>query len=286
MLLSLGQMTGAALAFALTGWLLGWFETHGTLLSLAPWRVVHVAFAALGALLILPLMLLREPGRREFSRAPHTATRAALGAIWERRRFLAPLFLGQVTVVMADTASGIWASPVLMRDYGLHPEEFAGWMGLVVLLSGILGSLLGGFASDLGHARRIKGGLLGGAVVAALCSIPGALFPLMPTAAGFAVMLALLLTCGAATGLITATAIAVLVPNEIRGVCLGAFIVIGALVGLGLAPTLVTLVSSAMGGESFIRYALSAAVAATSVAALAGFARALRRAPAQPGDVA
>jgi hypothetical protein len=35
----------------------------------------------------------------------------------------------------------------------------------------------------------------------------------MPTIYGFGWMLALLLTCGAVTGLVTATAIAVLVPN-------------------------------------------------------------------------
>jgi len=51
---------------------------------------------------------------------------------------------------------------------------------------------------------------------AATLSIPGAVFPIMPTATGFAIMLALLALCGTVTGPVTATAPAVLIPIEIR----------------------------------------------------------------------
>ena len=47
------------------------------------------------------------------------------------RAFLAPLFLGQVSVLMADSAATIWAAPVLSRQFGLAPPDFAGWMGAV-----------------------------------------------------------------------------------------------------------------------------------------------------------
>lgn len=279
--LSLGNMSGVACAFAFGGGLLGVFEHAPPFFAgMVPWRTVHLAFALASAALILPLLLLREPVRREVGETVHTTLAPALRAIWARRAVLAPLFLGQVTVVMADTAAGIWAAPVLSRSYGLQPEQFAGWMGLVILASGLIGSILGGVAADLGHKSKLKGGILIGAVIAALASIPGALFPLMPDPTSFALTLALFLTCGAVTGLVTATAIAVLVPNEIRGVCLGAFIVVGAVVGLGIAPTLVTLISDALGGESAIRYGLAATALATSATGAIGFILAMRRAAA------
>jgi MFS family permease len=278
LLLSLGNMVGPAAAFALGGWLLGALASGSAraLPGLAPWRGVHLAFAVASALLLVPLLLTREPTRHELGEAAGGPLGPALHEMWERRRLLIPLFLGQVTVVMADTAAAIWAAPVLTRDYHLQPADFGGWVGLVVLLSGVVGSAAGGVAADLGHKGKIPGGILIGAAVAAVCSIPGAFFPLMPSVLAFALMLSLFLTCGAITGLVTATAIAVLIPNEIRGVCLGAFIVLGALIGLGVAPTMVTLISGALGGESFVRYGLTATGIATSVVAAIGFISASR----------
>ncbi|MBI3438421.1 MAG: MFS transporter [Proteobacteria bacterium] len=277
--ISLGNMVGAAAAFALGGALLGLFSQTSapTLIAgLAPWRSVHLIFSGASIVLTLLLLTLREPARGEII-DKHASLRTALAEIWERRALLAPLFLGQVTVVMADAAAGIWAAPVLARNYNQTPEQFAGWMGLVLLGSGVVGAVFGGFAADFGQRLKLKNGILVGAVIAALLSIPGALFPVMPSLAGFAWMFALLLTCGAVTGLITATAIVVLVPNEIRGVCLGAFIVIGAIIGFGVAPTMVTMISDALGGPDQLRYGLAATGVATSVLASLGFIAALAR---------
>lgn len=278
LLLTLGNTIGAAAAFALSGALLGFYAHNAPLIGgLAPWRSVHLAFAIASLALTVLIVTIKEPARHEISDAGPDL-KAALQALWARRALLAPLFFGQVTVIMADAAAGIWAAPVLSRSYGLQPEDFAGWMGLVLFASGILGAVFGGLSADFGHKSRIKGGILAGAVIAALLSIPGAFFPLMPTVTGFALMLALLLTCGAVTGLVTAAAIAVLVPNDIRGVCLGAFIVVGAIIGFGVAPVVVTLISDALGGAGAIRYALAAAGIATSIAAAIAFMLAMRAA--------
>ena len=276
--LSIGKIAGQAAAFALGGWLFGLFAANPALAGgLAGWRGVHAALALLSAILLLPLLFLKEPPRRELSESAGLPFRAAMAAIWRRRGLLIPLFIGQVTVVMADVAALNWAPTVLQRDYGRSPEDFAGWMGLVFLLSGLLGSVIGGFAADAGHKSRLPRGILLGAVAAAVLAIPGAFFPLMPGVTGFALLLALLMLCGNVTGLVTATAIAVLVPNEIRGVCLGAFMVVGAVIGFGVAPTMTTMISDLLGGEAQLGTALAITMAATSLIAAFGFLRAMRR---------
>lgn len=275
--LSIGKIAGQAAAFALGGWLFALFSAGDTLPGgMTAWRGLHLVFAAASALLIVPLLLLREPERHEREEAAGTSFGTAMAAIWQRRTLLVPLFIGQVTVVMADVAASIWAPTVLIRSYGQQPGDFAGWMGLVLLGSGLAGSIIGGFAADAGHKSRLHNGILIGAVGAAILSIPGAFFPMMPDTTGFALMLALLMMCGAVTGLVTATAIAVLVPNELRGVCLGAFMVVGAVIGYGVAPTAVTLVSGLLGGEDQVRYALAATTALSSLIAALGFLFALR----------
>lgn len=273
--MSLGKIAGQAGAMGLGGVAVAALAANPSLIpGLAPWRAMHLVFAIISVLLLLPLLLAKEPARREIEQAS-SPLKVALAEIWQRRDLLIPLFIGQVTVIMADFAAMSWSSTILPRDY--HSSDFSGWLGGVFLFSGVFGSLIGGFAADLGHRSRFKRGILIGAVVAALLSIPGAFFPIMPTTTGFATMLSLLLLCGTVTGLVTATALAVLIPNEIRGVCLGAFMVVGSVIGLGLAPIMATGIAGLLGGEAYLRYGLTITTVVTSLIAAFGFARAMRR---------
>lgn len=269
---TLGKMLGVAGGFTVTGWLAGTFAARNIdLLGLSDWRGVHLALAALGLLLSLPLLFLREPVRHEVeaddARVP---LRIAAAQLWSRRRFLGPLFAGQVTVVMADHAAIIWAAPILTRNHGLQPSDFAGWMGGLMLATGVLGAIVGGLSADWGQRSGRRGGILLGAVIAAAVSVPAALFPLLPDVTGFALALGVLTLGGTVTGLVVSVALTVLLPNELRGLCIGAFIAIAGLIGFGVAPTLVAFVSDLMGGEKHLAPAL--ALVGVTVSALSVFA--------------
>jgi MFS family permease len=282
LLVNLGKTFGIAAAFGLGGWLFGRFA-DGAMPALfggmSAWRATHAVLAILSAILILPLLLLREPARQEVAAGTHAPFRVVAGELWARRSFLIPLFVGQVSVVMADNAAIVWAAPVLQRQYGLHPGDFAGWMGSLIFVTGVGGAILGGFAADIGQRSGMRGGLLLGAVVAAVLGIPAALFPVSPNVPGFAVALGLLTLTGAVTGLITSVALTVLIPNELRGLCIGAFIAIAGLIGFGIAPSLVTWVSAVLGGESHLGGALAIVGVSVSVVSVFAFALAMRRAP-------
>lgn len=282
LIINIGKMVGAAAAFALAGALFGLFDHgggSGWRGSLEPWRATHLALACMGAALIIPLLLLREPLRHEVSEGPDAPFRAVAGQLWSRRSFLVPLFIGESGVVMADTAAGIWAAPVLTRNYGLSPEQFGSWMGLLVLATGLAGSVLGGFAADWGQAGGRRGGVLIGALLAAVVGIPAALFPVAPTVPTFAAMLGVLVFCGTVTGLIASVALTVLIPNELRGICIGTLIALAGLVGYGAAPTLVAAVSALLGGERHLGQGLAIVGTAVSIVSALGFFSAIRRAP-------
>lgn len=281
LVVTLGKCLGQAGAFALAGWLLG-LLLHASLpglSGLAPWRSTHVLLAAISLALTLPLLTLREPARQEVVASTHAPLRVVAGELWARRAFLIPLFVGQVGVVMADAAAAIWASPVLSRSYGLAPQDFAGWMGALIFATGVAGSILGGIAADFGHKSARRGGLLTGAVVAAAIGVPAALFPVAPTVPLFALAIGMLMLCGTITGLITSVALTVLIPNELRGLCIGAFIALAGLVGFGVAPSLVTAVSGLLGGEPHLGQALAIVGVGVSVISALAFAQARRHAP-------
>ena len=279
-MLGLGTYAGTAAAFALGGALLARLGAHplAVLGGMTPWRGTHLLIGVFGALLLPPLLFLREPERHEVE-VKDAAVGPTLRALWAKRRFLIPLFVGQIGVTIADTAAGIWATPVLIRSYHLQLSQFAGWVGGVILIGGVLGSVIGGFGADFGHKRGRRGGLLLTAVISTAIGIPAAIFPIMPTVPGFAAMFFLLVLSGTITSVVATTAIAVLIPNEERGACLAAFGVINSIIGSSLAPTIVTLGSWAMGGEQHLAASLALTGAATALISMAGYLVAMRNAP-------
>jgi MFS family permease len=209
-----------------------------------------------------------------------------MAELWLRRAFLIPLFVGQTSVVMADAAAGIWAAPVLERVFHLKPGDFGSWLGGIILFTGLFGAILGGLVADWGQKSGRRGGLLIGAVAAAIIGTPAALFPVMPTVPAFAVLIGVLILAGTVTGLVTSVALTVMLPNELRGLSIGLFIAIAGLVGFGIAPMLVTVVSTILGGEQHIAPALAIVGTIVSFVAVIAFWLAMRRAPAAVAEEA
>jgi MFS family permease len=282
LIVNLGKSLGVALALALSGALFGLFA-HGRapawFAGMMPWRSVHLCLAVVSMLAILPLFLLREPVRQEVAAGTHAPFKVVAGELWARRVFLIPLFVGQISVVMADAAAGIWVSPVLSRTFHLQPDQFAGWMGALLFGAGVVGAIVGGLSADRGQKSGRRGGLLIGAIFAAALGVPAALFPIMPSVPLFGVAVGLLVTCGAVTGVVTSVALTVLIPNELRGLCIGAFIAIAGLIGYGFAPTLVAAASGMLGGEAHLAQGLAIVGVVTSAISVVAFTMAMRRAP-------
>lgn len=278
--LGMGNTLGPALAFVIGGALFTAFSGDLTLpfFDLSPWREALLSIGLVSLIGIVLQLLIREPVRHEVETAGSDIG-TTLKALSRRWKFLLPLFIGQISVIMADAAAGVWAVPVMQRDLGLSVGEAAGLLGGILLIAGVMGPVIAGFVADRGHKSAMRGGILIGAVVASAIGIPAAVFPILDVAPAFAVVLFLLLAAGSVTGLVTATAIAVLVPNEERGLCLGAFMILGALIGLGISPMLVTLGSQALGGEQHLGVSLAIVGVVVGIISLIGFVAAMMNAP-------
>nr|WP_281367497.1 MFS transporter [Sphingomonas chungangi] len=280
LLLSLGVWAGLAAAVAVGGTLFDYFDHHADWLfgPTASWREAHIVVAFIGAVLVAPVLVIREPGRHEIE-THSTSVTPALRALWAKKQFLAPLFVGQLGVVMAETAAGIWSAPVLIRDYHQTPGQFAGWVGGAILFSGILGSAIGAVSADRGQRSGKRGALLYGAVMASVVAIPVAFFPIMPTLTGFAILFTLVMLCGTIHDIVSSIAVTVMIPNEERGICMALFGIVRSIIGFSLAPLLVTWGSLALGGESHLAFSLAIVGAVTGVLSLAGYALCVRHAP-------
>ena len=278
---NIAKTAGVAAGFTISGLLLGAIagQQLPNLFDASNWRSAQWFLALGSAVFILPLLLLREPARHEVEAEPGAPIKVVLGELKARRAWIIPLFIGQTSVVMADAAAAIWVSPVLERSYHLQPAEFAGWVGAIVLITGIIGSIIGGVVADMGQSSKVRGGLMIGAIAAAALGVPTALFPIMPDVASFAVAFFILTLAGNVTAMIASVALTVWLPNELRGLAIGAFIAIAGLIGFGIAPSLVTLVSGFLGGESHLATALAIVGVGVSIVSVAGFWLAMKGAP-------
>ena len=278
----LGKPSGQAIGFALLGFLSVFFAVRGLpwgFEHIAPWRSAHLALGVISAIGIIPLLFISEPPRHESAAGVGASIGMVVREMWGYRKFLAAIYLGQVCVFTADAAALIWAAPVLTRSYELQPAEFAGWMGSLLFITGVLGCFIGGIGADMGHKTGRGGGVLYAGVAAALIGVPAALFPVAPTVVLFAVALGTLVFCGIVTNIAVATSVTVLLPNEIRGLTLGSYHTIAGAISFGIAPTLIAATSTLLGGEERLGEALALAGIVISALGVVGFLLAVRYAP-------
>jgi len=275
-----GAWLGAAFAFGFGGALFGYFSHPGTALipGLAPWRQTLVAFGLAGAVMLIPLAFIREPQRHERELRSNSIL-PALRAIWKRRAFLLPLFLGSMTGGIAEGAAALWSAAVLTRKFGLQPDDFGPWMGAVIFFGGVGGSIIGGFVADWGSKLQRRGGVLIGALVATALTIPAGAFTVMPSVALYAWTLFALLIGGAVVSIVGPTAVTVLIPNEERGTVLAISGAIGTLTAIGAAPAVVGFGIWLYGDEGHLAETIAIVGVGTGLISLVGFVFAMIAAP-------
>jgi predicted MFS family arabinose efflux permease len=266
MVVTFGEVGGASAAFGLGGVLLGTFTSTQN-----GWQPAMFWLSVPLALIIVLMLALREP-----LPAVTTLQRASAGVsfstLWRYRAVLAPLLVAKIMVVTSYSAVLIWAAPTLSRNFGLSPARIGTLMAMSLLVSGLLGPMAGGLVADFcqrtGGPRRTMLALS----VLALLNVPAACFGLMTQAEEASVLLVLFMTIASTVGVTEMTLATVVIPAELRGLCLSVLVAAGLIFGIGLAPVAVSLLSGAMGGPQAIGYALSVTCITTSIVGAAAFA--------------
>lgn len=262
----LGQVGGSSLAFALGGEVLSRFSDASS-----GWRWTMIYMAALLVPIIALTFSLREP-----TRVDQINSKPRARDIWPQlrpyRSFIITLVAGMAMVNLADGAALVWAAPTLSRNFGLHSDRIGTVMALALLVGGILGPMAGGILADTcqrsGGPRRTMTALS----VLALLGAPAGCFAAFPEVVTAGLLLALFLLIGSAISVMVTALSVVVIPNELRGLCMSVEFAAGALFGLGLAPMTVSLLSGAIGGPAAIGKALSIVCAVTGLAGAALFA--------------
>lgn len=233
------------------------------------WHSAFLMVGAPGLLLVLPVWLLREPGRGGVSAAANPVAVAVrkdyLGLARNRSFVIITLAMAAMTFAIGGLAQ--WLPTFLYRMHGLDVATGNAWFGGITVLSGIIGTLAGGWWGD----RLQRSSAAGYLVVSGLGFLLGA-----PVAA-YAIMTPSLTGCLTGmflaecllflnTGPLNTAIINVTVP-AVRAMAFAANIFVIHALGDAISPTLLGAMSDRWG----LRNALSVTPLAMLLAAALSF---------------
>jgi MFS family permease len=236
--LQLGFIGGNTLGIYLGGHLVSvaatWPVTQWMGLTVRGWQWILMMVGTPGLLISVLLLLAKEPARR--GTAAHgnpLPVKAVFREIISRKAIYLPLFIG--LALSATQAIGIqpWLAPFLIRTYGWNEARIGTWLGLVFLISSLIGAAFGTvFVEWL--SKRYKDAHVRASTILFTAAVPFQIMaPLMPSGELSLVCLGGALICGIASAVPQNAAIQRITPNEMRGqitaVYLFMFIVFGAL---------------------------------------------------------
>ncbi len=234
--------------------------------GLPAWRLMSLMFAAVGILIIPLLLATREPARMEIK----SAGKGSFRELWDYRRILLPLFIAMMSLYGATSGLGTWFAPTLMRLYKLQPADFAVAASIITGGGGFLSGLAAVKLVNIARLRKdTQVPTLPAAIVVAL-SIPCTMMGMMPNVTGFAVLASLFMFFNGIGMTLPVLAINFIMPNNLRGLCIGTYIVLLAIAGTIGAP-LVAYVGRLLGGDMMIGYAIAVVCAPLAAVSAVSF---------------
>lgn len=244
---------GSGASLLLGGWLLALIPPEGlalgTLGTFAAWRVAFFA-AAMPALPLAVILLLtvREPARMETGAAQGSADTPSVAEFVRHLRTHAATFARVLTYPTLLSIIGYgalaWAPALFDRVHGIPPARAGIVLGIIIAAAGASGTLLSGYLSDRWTARgdpasRFRVALVG----VAIFIVPATAWPLVASPVlAFGLLFLTVFGLGLAQSAAPASIQAV-VPNRMRGQAIALYLLLAGLLGIGLGPTSVALVT-------------------------------------------
>jgi MFS family permease len=250
-----GSPIAALVSFVLGGWL---SERYG-------WRATFFLMGIPGLILAVIFKLtIKDPrsiardGR--FGRPTATPMKVVLTVLW-RTRALRHLCMALILIYALGSGLSSWFGAFLARSHAMGMREAGLWLGLILSLGGTAGILAGGYLSTSRFAGGDRNQMRLSSLSAVLLVPSYAAFLLLPQKipallALIATVVCIFFSQGPAYALMQR-----LVPDRMRATTMGVVMLLVNLIGTGLGPQLVGMMSDSLRpwlGDSSLRWAMFA----------------------------
>ncbi len=273
-----GIYIGSGIASIVSGLLVEFATTHASyefpiVGQVRPWQLVFFAIGLPGLVFTLMLYTIREPIRRGVAKAqgaahssiPFSEVMQYIGANW--KTFLCHC-VGFAFMSFIGYAGAFWVPATFMRVHDWTGAEVGLRYGIAVIIFGSGGIIFGGQLADWLARRGYTDSKMRVGFAATLLHLPaGILFPLMSNEwVAFAILIPSIFAIGMPFGVAPA-AIQEMMPNQMRGQASAVYLFVVNLIGIGLGPLTVGVLTDYVFGESRINYSLALANVSANVLA-------------------
>ncbi len=235
---------------------------------LEPWQVTFMYVGLPGLLIGLWALSLREPKR--LGTTANEEVRLGLGGhikrtmkyITTKPRAYLFHFFGFALYAFIWTGTAAWIPTHFIRNFGLSPGEVGGTYGIIVVVFGLVGVTAGGMLAGYWRKQGKIDAEIRTGITGVLLTLPfGVVAPLMPNMTlAFVGFAGLTFFASFPWGAATA-ALQIITPNRLRAMVSAIFLFIVNLAGIGLAPTVIALITDVgFGYDNAVKYSLSIAV--------------------------
>lgn len=271
---SIGIYIGAGAALVIGSFAINWALRIGdvdlpVIGHVYSWQLVFFVVGLPGLLVALWVATLREPARRGHMRRAMGGDGVTRHAEVPFREVLAYLrgnarsffAMSMCFALMAVVAygTGAWVPTVFVRTFGWTTAEIGRIYGVIIMVFGTLGVILGGAIGDWLRARGYRNGRVLVMACTGVVTLPFAIIaPLMDDPKLALALIAPASLFATFTTGIGPSALMEMMPNQMRGFAAALLALIVNLVGLGIGPTSIALVTDyVFKDEQMLRYSLA-----------------------------
>jgi len=268
----MGIYIGAGMAYLLGAVIIGFaggaeMWTIPIVGEIRPWQIVFLIVGIPGIFVSAIMLTVKEPFRRGVKRirgadgnlkavsVPLAEVFGYMSANW--KTFLTHN-VGFAMLSFSSYGSGQWIPEFLIRNHGWERETAGYWYGSMVMIGGVSGIVTGGRIADYLAKRGSRCSKMQAGVIAALVWAPfGILYPIVENQTLLLILIfGAVFTASMPFGAAPA-AIQEMMPPRMRAQASAIYLFVVNLIGLGLGPAVVGLVTDKVfGDEMSLRYSL------------------------------
>ncbi|MGG2399342.1 spinster family MFS transporter [Pseudomonas sp. SH1-B] len=260
---SMGVYLGSGLAFLVGGLVIQFASAQGDVVlpvlgEVRPWQLIFLILGAAGVTFTLLMLAIKEPARRGAGAGVAVPLSEVGRYIRANRRTVLLHNFGFAGLAFAGYGSAAWVPTFYIRTYGWDAGQVGIVYGSIVAVFGCLGIVFGGRLADWMAKRGRSDANMRVGLYAALGALPMVvLFPLMDSAFWASVLMAPTVFCLSMPFGVAPAAIQEIMPNSMRGQASAIYLFVITLVGLGIGPTAVALVTDfVFADDAALRYSL------------------------------
>ena len=232
--------------------------------TFSPWQMTFMAVSLLSVPVFFMLLAMREPPRREEEDTAIAegwqSVFEATAFIWKHFGIFGPLMIGFSMFAAAQFGLNFWIPTYFIRVHEWTQLDVGTYFGPVVVITGLLGVVIGGLIAEKMLARGYRDATLLVPIGAALIGLPFAIvFPLVSSEWLSLSLIAVVMITGTVPFGAGVATFPLITPNHMRAQVIAIYLLFANLLGYALGPTFVGLLTDNVFNEDLIGYSLAIA---------------------------